>query len=392
MSDVDYKELVHRCFRCGFCKLTYDYSPVGYNCPMYHRFRMETYSPGGLNWLIRAALINHDIEWSEHLSEILYSCSACGNCVESCRFEFAEQLLDNFIAVREEVLETQLSVPKMVRKFLENVHLYGNSYREPRSSRGDWAEGTGIKEFDKDDEYLYYVGCVGSYDTYSRKAAKALGEVLQKAGVSFGILGEKEECDGNEVRLLGEQGLFELQRDKNVELFREAGVKKTITLSPHSYNAFKNHYPDEFEVLHYTQLLRDLIEAGTLDVSGGFEATVTYHDPCFLGRHNGEYDAPREILKAIPGINLVEMERNRNNAFCCGGGSGNFYTGISAKGKDQASNARAQEAYETGSSVLAVACPVCMLMLEDAVKTEQLEEQIQVKDISEIVLASLGQK
>ncbi len=390
MSDVDYKELVHRCFRCGFCKLTYDYSPVGYNCPMYHRFRMETYSPGGLNWLIRAALINHDIEWSEHLSEILYSCSACGNCVESCRFEFGEHLLNNFIAVREEILETQLPVPKMIRKFLENVYLYGNSYREARSARGDWAEGTDIKEFDKNDEYLYYVGCVGSYDACSRKAARALGEVLQKAGVSFGIMGEKEECDGNEVRLLGEQGLFEHQREKNVELFREAGVKKIVTLSPHSYNAFKNHYADEFEVFHYTQLLRDLIASGKLNVSGGYEATVTYHDPCFLGRHNGEYDAPREILEAIPGINFVEMERNRSNAFCCGGGSANFYTGISAKGKDQASNARVREAYETGATVLAVACPICMLMLEDAVKTEQLEDQIQIKDISEIILASLS--
>ncbi|MFO8101850.1 MAG: (Fe-S)-binding protein, partial [Dehalococcoidia bacterium] len=295
-----------------------------------------------------------------------------------------------FMAVREEVIEKQLSIPPMVKKFLENVYLYGNSYRESRESRADWAEGSGIKEFDQNDEYLYYVGCVGSYDTCSRRAARALGEVLERAGVSFGILGTKEECDGNEVRLLGEQGLFELQRDKNVEMFRQAGVKKIVTLSPHSYNAFKNHYPDEFEVLHYTQLLRDLISSGKLDVSRGFEATVTYHDPCFLGRHNKEYDAPRDILNAIGGINLVEMERNRENAFCCGGGSGNFYTGISAKGKEQASNARAQEAYRTGAKVLAVACPICMLMLEDAVKTEQLEEQIQVKDISEIVLASLG--
>ncbi|MFO8102396.1 MAG: 4Fe-4S dicluster domain-containing protein, partial [Dehalococcoidia bacterium] len=134
MSAVDYKETVHRCFRCGFCKLTYDYSPVGYNCPMYHRFRLETYSPGGLNWLIRAAMINHDIEWSEHLGEILYSCAMCGNCAESCRFEFAENLLDNFMAVREEVIEKQLSIPPMVKKFLENVYLYANSYRSDTSS------------------------------------------------------------------------------------------------------------------------------------------------------------------------------------------------------------------------------------------------------------------
>ncbi|NQT73798.1 MAG: (Fe-S)-binding protein [Chloroflexi bacterium] len=389
MADVDYKEIIHRCFRCGFCKLSYDYSSVGFNCPMYHRFRLETYSPSGLNWLIRAALIKNDIEWTEHLSEILYSCSTCGNCVETCRFEFGEHLVNNFIAVREEILETQRPVPKMIRKFFENVYLYGNAYREPREARGNWAQGLGIKEFEQGDEYLFYVGCVGSYDTCSQRAAKSLGKVMQKASVSFGILGEKEECDGNEVRLLGEQGLFEHQRDKNVELFREAGVKKIVTLSPHSYNAFKNHYAGEFEVFHYTQLLRDLIESGTLAISGKFEATVTYHDPCFLGRHNLEYDAPREVLNTIGGLNLVEMERNRKNAFCCGGGSANFYTGISAKGKDQASNARVREAYETGATILAVACPVCLLMLEDAVKTEGLDEQIQVKDISEIMMESL---
>ncbi len=384
-AETDYRSLVHRCFRCGFCKLTYDYSPAGFNCPIYHRFRLETYSPGGLNWLIRAALVTGTIGWTEHLSEILYSCTMCGNCVDACRFEFREDLLNIFRQAREEVVDRQLGLPGKVSQFLENVYLYGNAFREAREARGDWAQGLPLTRFREGDEYLYYVGCVGSYDTRSRGAARALGSLLLRAGVSFGILGEAEECDGNEVRLLGEQGLFERQRDRNMESFRKLGVKKIVTLSPHSYNALRNHHHADLQVLHYTQLLRDLVRSGALPVPGELRARVTYHDPCFLGRHNGEYDAPREILHSIPGIELVEMERARGTAFCCGGGGANFYTGISARGKDQASNARIREAAAAGAEVLAVACPVCLMMLEDAAKSEGLDELIAVRDVAEIL-------
>ncbi len=388
MGETEYQSLVHRCFRCGFCKLTYDYSSVGFNCPMYHRFRLETYSPSGLNWLIRAALVTKDIEWTEHLSEILYSCAMCGNCVEACRFEFRKDLVNIFRQAREEVVESQLGVPKMVGQFLENVYLYGNEFRESRQARADWARGLSLKQFEEGDEYLYYVGCVGSYDSRSQRAARALGSLLQKAGVSFGILGQEEECDGNEVRLLGEQGLFERQRERNVEKFRELGVRKIVTLSPHAYNVMKNDYSNGFEVLHYTQLVRGLIGSGALPVSRILVGKVTYHDPCFLGRHNGEYEAPRQILASVPGIELVEMERSRSTAFCCGGGGANFYTGISAAGKEQASNARVWDAVNSGASVLAVACPVCLMMLEDALKSEGLDDKIAVKDISEILIGN----
>lgn len=385
MAPAGYKALVHRCFRCGFCKLTYDYSAVGFNCPIYHRFRLETYSPGGLNWLIRAALVTGTIKWTEHLSQILYSCTMCGNCVEACRFDFRKDLLNMFRQAREDVVDRQLGLPGKVGQFLENVYLYGNAFREARETRGAWAQGLPLTHFRKGDEYLYYVGCVGSYDSRSRGAARALGSLLLKAGVSFGILGEEEECDGNEVRLLGEQGLFERQRDRNVERFRELGVKKIVTLSPHSYNTIKNDYQADFQVLHYTQLLRDLLRSGAVPVPRDLRARVTYHDPCFLGRHNGEYDAPREMLRSIPGIEMVEMERTRNTAFCCGGGGANFYTGISARGKEQASNARIREAADAGAGVLAVACPVCLMMLEDAVKSEGLDDRLVVRDIAELL-------
>lgn len=319
---------------------------------------------------------------------MLYACTNCNNCAQSCKFPFNKDIVNMINAAREDMVAEGLVVPRVAR-FFQNIEAYGNPYRELRENRGQWAEGTGVEPY-KGQEYLFYVGCVGSFDEKGQRAAKALAELLLKGGVSFGILGADEECDGNEVRILGESRIFGMLKDKNTELFRKAGIKKIIALSPHSYNVFKNQYPDGFEVYHYTSVLGDLIEQGRLKPSAKLNIKVTYHDPCFLGRHAGEYEAPRQILKAIPGVELVEMARNRENSFCCGGGSGNFYTGISAKGKEQASNARAQEAYGTGAKVLAVACPACMLMLEDAVKTEQLEEQIQVKDISEIVLASLG--
>ena len=388
MAIDEYRDVIHRCFRCGFCKMTYEYSWVGFNCPMYHRFRLETCSPGGLMWLTRGALITGDLEWSERLSNILYACTMCGNCSEQCRFEFGEDLVNIFRSVRETAVDDQRPLPALVGKFMENVSLYGNPYRELRETRGDWAKGSGIRGYQKGDEHLLFVGCAGSYDPVGQRAAKALGALLLKSGLSFGILGEREDCDGNEVRMLGERGLFEHQRDRNLQTFRELGVKKIVTLSPHAYDAIKNHYPPEFEVSHYTALLQQLAKDGRLKLKGRGGQKITYHDPCFLGRHNKEYDTPRELLQAVPGLELVEMARSGKNAFCCGGGGGNFYTGISARGKEQASVARVREAVETGAGVLATACPVCLVMLQDAVKSDDLEERIAVRDISEVLLES----
>ncbi|MBN2283985.1 MAG: (Fe-S)-binding protein [Deltaproteobacteria bacterium] len=389
MALADYKDMVHRCFRCGYCKFTSDYSYVGFNCPIYSKARLESYSPGGLMWLIYASLVKGKLKPSKHFSEILYSCTMCRNCSEECKFQFHDDIVHVLKAAREEMVDRQL-MPPMVSQFLKNVYDYGNPYRELKENRDNWAENTDIRHYEEDDEFLYYVGCVGSYDTVSQKAARALGNVLLRSGLSFGILGSREICDGNEVDMLGEKGLFEFLKEENTKTFKELGVKKIVTLSPHSYNTLKNNYSDEFEVFHYTQLLRDLIKSGKLDVSRGFKAKVTYHDPCFLGRYNNEYDAPREILTAIPGIELIEMERTKENSFCCGGGGGNFYTDVIGGGENTPSRIRVREAHETGASILAVSCPVCMMMLEDALKAEGLENDLAIKDISEIMDAALA--
>jgi Fe-S oxidoreductase len=324
-----------------------------------------------------------ELEWSESMAKALYSCSTCNNCVQSCKFPFNKDIVNIILGAREEMVANGLVLPNVAR-FFRAIEAYGNPYRELRENRGKWAEGTGIQNYDGQ-EFLLYAGCVGSFDETGQKSAKALGEVLLKTGISFGILGAEEECDGNEIYLLGEGRIFQMLMEKNLSLFDKLSVKKIITLSPHSYNAFKNYYPDKFEVFHYTQILSDLISKGALSLTNKLSAKVTYHDPCFLGRHNSEYEAPRRVLNAIPGVELLEMERNRENSFCCGGGSGNFYTDFFGGGENSPARIRVREAVETGASILAIACPVCAIMLDEAVKGEGLEDSIAVKDISELI-------
>ena len=383
MALKDYANIIHRCFRCGWCKFPGDF--YDFNCPAYIRYRLETYSTGGRLWLIRAWM-NNEIQWTDRLAQIVYSCAACKNCTEQCVMEFSDDIVNMIKAARNEMVERG-TIPAIVKEFLENIQRQGNPYGNARTKRGEWLEGTNIEHYNGQ-EFLYYVGCVGSYDTRAKEIARALGEVLLKAGVSFGVLGNDEPCEGNEVNILGEESLFEMLAEDNIKQFKDLGVKKIVTLDPHAYNAFKNDYPKlegEFEVLHYTQLLRDLIKSKKLDVSHGLKARVTYHDPCLLGRWNNEYDAPREILNAIPGIELVEMVRSRENALCCGGGGGNFYTDFLGGSDDSPARIRIREAADTGASIVVVACPNCMSMLEDALKTEGLEEKLRVRDISEIV-------
>lgn len=384
---MKHEEILHRCFRCGWCKFTSDYSE--FNCPSYKKYRFDTFAPGGRMWLIRAWL-QGDIQNSERFQEILYSCATCGSCVEHCAFIFKEDLVNIFIAAREETVSGG-HIPPVVRDYFKSIHIHGNPFKSPARDRGAWAKATPVETYDGQ-EYLLYIGCVGSYDERGKKISQALGTLLSQSGLSFGILGDRELCDGNEVRVLGETGLFEYLATANIELFRKLGINKIITLDPHAYNVFRTEYPGlgaELEVFHYTQILASVLKGNPLPLKG-FEAKVTYHDPCYLGRHGGEYTAPRQILAAIPGIDLVEMRQSKENAFCCGGGGGNFFTDILGGGEDSPNRLRVRHALETGVSILTVACPQCAKMLEDAIKVEALEAEIEVMDMAELVLKAMG--
>lgn len=386
MMQQKYVNQIHRCFRCGYCKFPTDYS--SFNCPPYRRFRFETYSTGGRLWLVYA-WIKGEVEWSEHLAEILYTCTTCKNCVEQCPMKFAPDIIDWIVGARSDIVEKG-RIPPRVARFFEAVQGYGNPFKLLRDDRAAWANGT--KPYSSGDEFLLYIGCLGSYDENGQRMAKSLVDLLQKSGVPFGILGKDEECCGNEVYMLGEMGLFQNIAEKNVQKFKELGVKKVVTLCPHGYNSMKNNYPalgSDFQVYHYTELLAELIRRKKIKFSPS-NLRVTYQDPCFLGRYNNIYDEPRLALQSIPGLELIEMERNKRDAFCCGGGSGNFVMDLLAGGEDSPARIRVREAFATGADTLAVACPGCTTMLTDAAKTENLETRLAIKDVSQILKESLA--
>ena len=379
---MEYEEIVHRCFRCGYCKFTEDYQDI--NCPSYAKFGLDTYAAGGRMWLINAWL-KDEVKTSEHYAEILYSCITCGNCKEHCVFTFKDDLLNIFEAAKAELVSKGL-IPPPVRDYFKAINMNGNPYKEPQDERGEWAEGTDIQTF-SDQEYLFYIGDVGSYDERGKKMARFVGTLLAEAGLSIGILGNDEGSDGNDVKALGEKWLFKQLAEDNISKFKKKGVKKIITLDPHAFNAFTQEYPElggNFKVWHYTQILATLMKDKKIPLSE-YKVKVTYHDPCYLGRHNAEFNAPREILKGIPGLELAEMNRNQENAFCCGGGGGNFFTDILGVGEESPGRIRVREALDTGAEILAVACPMCSKMLDDAVKAEEVEEKIKVQDVAEIV-------
>ncbi|MCP4756851.1 MAG: (Fe-S)-binding protein [Proteobacteria bacterium] len=380
---MEHEEILHRCFRCGYCKLPENYSDL--NCPSYIKYRFETFSPGGRMWLLRAWL-DKKLEPTERFQEIFFSCVTCGNCVEHCAFpDFKDELLLAFTAGKEALVDSG-KVPPPVRDCLTKLQSHGNPYGLAPKNRGNWTEGLDVEDYSGQD-YLLYIGDVGSYDSRGQEIAESVAGLLRKQKVSFGILGADEISDGNEAKALGETELFRHLAEENIKKFKSLGVEKIIALSPHGYNAIKNEYPlwgGQFQVLHYSQMLGDIVEKAEFS-SPNAPLRVTFHDPCYLGRHNYEYGSARAVLGSLPGLELVEMDRCLQNALCCGGGGGNVFTDILGGGRETSARSRVREARETGARILAVACPGCAVMLEDALKAEKLETELQVKEVSEIV-------
>jgi Fe-S oxidoreductase len=336
-------------------------------------------------WLIRGWLDNK-IKLSERLQEILFSCVSCGNCVEHCTFpKFKDQLLLAFTAAKEELINAG-KVPPAIRDCLTKIYQSGNAYGRAHKKRTQWTQGIEIERF-SDQEYLFFVGDVGAFDTRGQEITRSVARLMNEMGISFGILGSEELSDGNEAKAMGESELLKYLAEENIKIFEGRGVQKIVTLSPHGYNAIKNEYRQfggNYHVYHYSQILAPLIKNGVFK-SDLPPARVTYHDSCYLGRHNMEYWSPRNILAALPGVELVEMDRSFQNALCCGGGGGNFFTDIIGSGYDTSARARVREAAAVGAQVLAVACPQCAVMFEDAVKVANLDGKIEVKEVSEIV-------
>jgi Fe-S oxidoreductase len=282
------------------------------------------------------------------------------------------------------------AIPGVLKTVTGSVHSKGNPWSEPREKRGDWMEGLDVPIFDGDKDYFLFVCCTSAYDPRSRNIAKAMVKVLSAAGVSFGVIGNEESCCAESVRKIGDEELFVNTAEKNIKLYKEKGVKKIISTSPHCYYTLTQEYPDlggDFEVVHYTQLLAQLLEEGRLKLASTLDKKVTYHDPCYLGRHSEVYDEPRALISAVTGGKLVEMTRIRKNSLCCGAGGGRLW--METKPEWRFSDLRIQEACETGASILATACPYCISMLEDSRKTTNKEDEIEIRDISELIAEAL---
>jgi Fe-S oxidoreductase len=301
-----------------------------------------------------------------------------------------DELLLAFTAGKAELL-SEGKVPPLVRDCLTRLQKYGNPYGISRKKRTNWAEDAGVEVF-SDHEFLFFPGDVGAFDSRGQEIARSVVALLNQLGVSFGILGDREVSDGNEANAMGENELFRLLAEENIEHFNKLNVKKIIALSPHGFNALKNEYPalgGTYQVFHYTQILASL--TGSLSFKENLSnVPMTYHDPCYLGRHNWEYTSARKVLSAIPGVEIREMDRSMQDALCCGGGGGNVFTDILGNGPESPARDRMAEARDTGAGILAVSCPTCAVMLGDAVKSGNMDEHIQVKEISEIIIERLN--
>jgi len=354
------------CYQCGLCSGT---------CP-WNLVR---------NFSTRSLIHQAQLGVVDFEDEDVWLCATCGACVKQCPREV--EIIDVMRALRRTISEMGVgNIPDSLRITMKNISGVGNPLGQPREERADWAKGLDVKTFAKGTELLYFPCCIPCYDAQARGIARATVGILTEVGIDFGILGAAESCCGEAIRKAGNESLFQGLAQGNIATFAENGVKKVLVSSPHCYHTFKNEYPElgsQFEVIHSTQYLSELIKDKKLKLTKELNRKVIYHDPCYLGRHNGVYDEPREILKSIPGVELLEFADAREDSICCGGGSGRVW--METKKGERFSDLRLKEAIEAGAEILAVACPYCMAMFKDSQLTMDKGDTIEIKDISELV-------
>jgi Fe-S oxidoreductase len=364
-------EAVKLCYQCGKCDVV---------CP-WNRVR---------SFSIRKIIREATFGLTQIETEDIWRCTTCGTCPSQCprgvkQIEIGVSL--RRIAAGYDVFPASVHAARTARGSLVTD---GNPLNEERAKRADWARDLPVKPFAEGMEYLYFVGCYGSYDPRMKKVSAATARILDRAGVGFGILGTKESCCGESIRKTGGEDVFKTLAKENIKAFIDAGVKKILVTSPHCYHTFVNEYPElmvKFEVVHLSQLLLQLIEKGRLKLTKELKQRVTYHDPCYLGRHNGIYDEPREVLRRLPGVELVEMTDSRKDSLCCGGGGGRIW--MDTPKSERFANLRVEQARQTGAGVLATACPYCISNFEESRLTMGVEEELQVKDVVEMVAEAM---
>jgi Fe-S oxidoreductase len=376
---VDTREFVQEytlleCIQCGRC--------TG-GCPVSMKTALNIRS------IIYEALIEDTIDPS--IMPVLWDCTNCLTCTIRCPKDIHPA--DVIIGLRSYIVGEGKGVPPRVRDALMSAFTRGNTLGFATEDREKWAEGVEFEVPNVLDtgqtDLWFYVGCTPAYDPRIQPVTRALATVFERAGIDFGTMGMDEMCCGNEIRRIGEAEGFESMVEEYHEMFNEFEAQRMVTVSPHCFNAFHNEYGEmPWQVQHYTQLLAEMIDGGKLAFGGEVRKKVTYHDPCFLGKHNGIYEEPRHILRSIPGVEFQDLDRSRERSVCCEGGGGRMW----AEGtnvEERLAHQRVRDAVDLGADVLAVACPFCLLTLEDAVKILGLDDKIQVMDIMELVAQAI---
>jgi Fe-S oxidoreductase len=333
------------------------------------------------------ALVGESIQ-----DETIWSCTTCKACEEACPLFI--DFIDRFVEMRRYMVLEESRFPNELTTVFKNLENSGNPWGISPDDREIWTEGLKvpkIRDVDSEVEYLIFVGCAGAFDQRNQRTLKSLVKILNTAGVNYAILGKEETCTGDPARRVGNEYLYQMMAMQNIEALNEKSFKKVITSCPHCYNTIRNEYPrlgGNYEVIHHSKLISDLVKTGNIRLENFLNKTITFHDSCYLGRHNDIYDAPREILSAIPGVKLQEMPRSRNKGFCCGAGGGRMWLD---EHKPRVNQNRVDEAAtKTTAALVATACPFCSTMIDDGIKETGREDKLENRDIAELVADALN--
>lgn len=400
LSDMTWKDLLDgfACIDCGRCT---DYCPAAISGKPLSPKTIITKMRDSLKKDGYKKLAEKDFELSVLMDNIyeddeIWSCTTCGACMSVCPVK--NEHIPKIIGLRQSRVLMEAKFPTELNQFFKNMENNSNPWGFGEATRAEWAEGEAVRLIGEypEAEYLLWVGCAGSFDDRNKKVTEATIRILNKAGVKFAILGREEKCCGDPVRRAGNEYLFQMMAQENIETLKKYNVKKIITMCPHGLNIFKNEYPEvsrqllkedfDVEVIHHSDFINTLLKEGKLVIAKDNNDSYTYHDPCYLGRHNNKFIETRDILKKSGG-KIIEMDHNKQHSLCCGGGGALMWTEETIG--ERVNHIRTQEAINTGANILCTACPYCTIMLSDGIKDKEKEDIMKVKDIAEIVAGNL---